>query len=78
MGETGTAAKGAAIIHAHGGWFGRNGHAYGICRAVASSAGADTFIPDYRLAPEHPFPAAVTDVGHAIADSLTMGSTRSP
>jgi epsilon-lactone hydrolase len=56
--------KGAAIIHLHGGWFN-----FGSARAyqnlvghIASSAGADAFIPDYRLAPEHPFPAAVTDV----------------
>jgi monoterpene epsilon-lactone hydrolase len=56
--------KGAAIIHVHGGWFN-----FGTARAyrnlvghIASSAGADAFIPDYRLAPEHPFPAAVTDV----------------
>ena len=56
--------KGAAIIHVHGGWFN-----FGSARAyrnfvghIASSAGADAFIPDYRLAPEHPFPAAVTDV----------------
>jgi len=56
--------KGAAIIHVHGGWFN-----LGTARAyrnfvghIASSAGADAFIPDYRLAPEHPFPAAVADV----------------
>jgi acetyl esterase/lipase len=56
--------KGAAIIHVHGGWFN-----FGSARAyrnlvghIASSAGADAFIPDYRLAPEHLFPAAVTDV----------------
>ena len=58
------ARKGAAIIHVHGGWFN-----FGTARAyrnlvghIASSAGADAFIPDYRLAPEHLFPAAVTDV----------------
>src|SRR6266550_125871 len=56
--------KGAAIIHVHGGWFN-----FGSARAyrnlvghIASSAGADAFIPDYRLAPENLFPAAVTDV----------------
>jgi monoterpene epsilon-lactone hydrolase len=56
--------KGAAIIHVHGGWFN-----FGSARAyrnlvghIASSAGADAFIPDFRLAPEHPFPAAVDDV----------------
>src|SRR6267143_258159 len=56
--------KGAAIIHLHGGWFN-----FGTARAyrnlvghIASSAGADAFITEYRLAPEHLFPAAVTDV----------------
>src|SRR5713226_5641754 len=56
--------KGAAIIHVHGGWFN-----LGTARAyrnfvghIASSAGADAFVPDYRLAPEHRFPAAVADV----------------
>jgi acetyl esterase/lipase len=38
-------------------------HAYrNFVGHIASSAGADAFIPDYRLAPEHLFPAAVTDV----------------
>jgi len=52
------------ILHAHGGWFN-----WGSAKAyrnfvghIASSAGANAFIPDYRLAPEHPFPAAVRDI----------------
>ena len=57
------AQKGAAILHLHGGWFNWE-TAQAFCNLVghiAKSAGADAFIPDYRLAPEHPFPAAVKD-----------------
>ena len=61
--KTGRARKGAAILHLHGGWFN-----WGTAQAfrnlvghIGLSAGADAFIPDYRLAPEHPFPAAVKD-----------------
>jgi acetyl esterase/lipase len=56
--------KGAAIIHAHGGWFNfGSAHAYrNLVGQIASRAGADAFIPDYRLAPEHLFPAAIMDV----------------
>jgi epsilon-lactone hydrolase len=53
-----------AIVHMHGGWFN-----FGSAKAyrhlvghIAARAGARAFIPDYRLAPEHPFPAAVDDV----------------
>jgi acetyl esterase/lipase len=53
-----------AILHVHGGWF----HA-GSATAyrhfvghIAARAGTRAFVPDYRLAPEHPFPAAVDDV----------------
>jgi acetyl esterase/lipase len=56
--------KGTAILHAHGGWFN-----WGTAQAfrnfvghIALNAGADAFVPDYRLAPEHPFPAAVKDL----------------
>jgi acetyl esterase/lipase len=54
----------AAILHLHGGWFNFGGaeafrHLVGH---IAARAGAKAFIPDYRLAPEHPFPAAVDDV----------------
>src|SRR6266404_2912519 len=53
-----------AIVHLHGGWF--NFGSAKACRYlvghIAARAGARAFIPDYRLAPEHPFPAAVDDV----------------
>jgi len=55
--------SGEAILHLHGGWF-NFGSAKAYCHLVghiAARAGARTFVPDYRLAPEHPFPAAVDD-----------------
>jgi len=53
-----------AILHVHGGWFNLGtARAYrNLVGHIASRAGADAFIPDYRLAPEHLFPAAVVDV----------------
>jgi len=56
--------KGTAILHVHGGWFNLgSARVYrNFVAHLASSADADAFIPDYRLAPEEPFPAAVTDV----------------
>jgi epsilon-lactone hydrolase len=54
----------AAIMYIHGGWF-----ALGTAKAyrnfaghIAVNAGTDTFVPDYGLSPEHPFPAAVRDL----------------
>jgi epsilon-lactone hydrolase len=55
--------EGSAILHLHGGWF-NWGTAQAFCNLVghiALRAGTPAFIPDYRLAPEHPFPAAVRD-----------------
>lgn len=56
--------SGEAILHLHAGWFN-----LGTAKAfrhlvghIAARAGASAFIPDYRLAPEHLFPAAVDDV----------------
>jgi monoterpene epsilon-lactone hydrolase len=53
-----------AIVHLHGGWFN-----FGSAKAyrhlvghIAARAGARAFIPEYRLAPEHPYPAATDDV----------------
>lgn len=54
----------AAVLHIHGGWFN-----WGSAKAFRNLAGhlaiyarAVAFVPDYRLAPEHPFPAALEDV----------------
>ena len=70
--------KGAAIIHAHGGWFNLgSARAYrNFVGQIASSAGSDAFIPDYRLAPEHPFPAAVTDVEACYRGLAAKGISR--
>ena len=58
------ARKSAAILHLHGGWFnwGTASAFRNLVGHIAKAAGADAFIPDYPLAPEHPFPAAVKDV----------------
>jgi epsilon-lactone hydrolase len=55
---------GEAILHVHGGWF-SSGSAMAyrhLVGHIAARAGARAFVPDYRLALEHPFPAAVDDV----------------
>jgi len=54
----------AAILHSHGGWFNAgSATAYRhFVGHIAARAGTRAFVPDYRLAPEHPFPAAVDDV----------------
>ena len=53
-----------AILHVHGGWFNAgSASAYRhFVGHIAARAGARAFVPDYRLAPEHPFPSAVDDV----------------
>jgi monoterpene epsilon-lactone hydrolase len=66
---------GEAILHLHGGWFN-----WGSAQAfrhlvgyIAAHAGAAAFIPDYRLALEHPFPAAVDDVQACYRGMLERG-----
>ena len=65
----------AVILHIHGGWFN-----WGSAKAfrnlvghLAIHAGAFAFTPDYRLAPEHPFPAAPEDVRACYAGLIELG-----
>jgi acetyl esterase/lipase len=53
-----------AILHLHGGWFnfGSANAFRHLVAQIAGRSGVKAFVPDYRLAPEHPFPAAVDDV----------------
>jgi len=58
-----SAPSGAAILFFHGGGgvLGDIGTHDTLCRALCHDTGATVFSVDYRLAPEHPFPAAVYD-----------------
>jgi acetyl esterase len=54
---------GALLVYYHGGgWTICDLETHdGTCRFLAASSGASVLSVDYRLAPEHPFPAAVED-----------------
>jgi acetyl esterase/lipase len=72
------ARPGARILYLHGG-----GYVLGSAQALTSFAGqiatrvgADTFVPDYRLAPEHPFPAAIDDAVAAYRGLVAGGAER--
>jgi monoterpene epsilon-lactone hydrolase len=67
-----------AVIHLHGGWFN-----WGSARAyrhlggqIAAAAGVAVFLPDYRLAPEHPFPAATEDVRACYDGLVELGFSK--
>jgi acetyl esterase len=51
------------VVYLHGGgWvMGNLDSVDAVCRALASDAGARVVSVDYRLAPEHPFPAGLED-----------------
>jgi epsilon-lactone hydrolase len=73
--EPANAPTHAVILHLHGGWFN-----WGTAEAfrhlvghMARSAGVSAFVPDYRLAPEHPFPAATEDAEACYLGLLSAG-----
>jgi epsilon-lactone hydrolase len=62
---------GNVVLYVHGGGFvmGSQRTHRMVTAALAHEAAATVVVPDYRLAPEHPFPAAVDDV-RAVYDAL--------
>ncbi|MGH8964961.1 MAG: alpha/beta hydrolase fold domain-containing protein, partial [Actinomycetes bacterium] len=63
------------LLLLHGGAY-VNGSAYGfrsLAGALATATGRSVLTPDYRLAPEHPFPAAVDDAHDAHAWAAAQG-----
>ncbi|HVL02114.1 MAG TPA: alpha/beta hydrolase, partial [Dongiaceae bacterium] len=62
------------ILYLHGGGYiaGKPATYLTLCGKLASALQADVYLPDYRLAPEHPFPAAVEDALTAYRFLLTQ------
>lgn len=57
-------ARGGIIVFVHGGgWtFGSPASHERCARLLSTATGAQVLLPDYRLAPEHPCPAAIDDI----------------
>ena len=53
-----------SVLYLHGGAYtvGSAASYRSMAGFLAASADADVYLPEYRLAPEHPYPAAVNDV----------------
>lgn len=65
----------AALLYLHGGGYAIGsaaGHRH-LCAHLAAAAGITGYSVDYRLAPEHPYPAAVDDAVAAYAGLLALG-----
>jgi epsilon-lactone hydrolase len=65
------------LMHLHGGGY-IVGSAFGyrpLAGALALAADTGVLVPDYRLAPEHPFPAAIEDAVSAYRWMLDRGVT---
>ncbi|WP_316013871.1 alpha/beta hydrolase [Roseobacter sp. HKCCA0434] len=83
----GRARRDKVILMLHGGayMFGGIPSYRGLAGAVSKRTGARVLLPDYRLAPEHPFPAAIEDavasyrhlldIGHAPEDIALLGDS---
>lgn len=65
----------AALLYLHGGGYvigSPKSHRH-LAAAISDASGLPVFLPHYRLAPEHPFPAAVDDAVAAYKGLLESG-----
>ena len=79
LGEPARAARGT-ILYLHGGaWVMHLPNAYRrIAAALSVQTGMRVLLPDYRLAPEHPFPAAIDDCFAAYTWLVEQGHAGRP
>lgn len=71
----GTQAPQRVVLYLHGGAFVMGGFASHrkLAASIAQAAQAEVWLPDYRLAPEHPYPAALQDALAVYAHLLEQG-----
>jgi acetyl esterase/lipase len=69
------ARQDGAMLYLHGGGYtlGSPVSYRGVVSQIAAAANVQTYAPDYRLAPEHPFPAAIDDAHEAFLALLATG-----
>ena len=69
-------ASGGLVVYFHGGgWVVGDLDTHdSVCRALARSSGARVLSVDYRLAPEHPFPAGVDDALASFRDAVARAA----
>jgi len=62
--EPEVAAANRVILYAHGGSFvaGSCKASWNLCASLANECACKLFLPEYRLAPEYPFPAGLEDI----------------
>ena len=71
---TPSSPNGRMLFFHGGGWVaGGVGTHDGVCRRLANAAGVEVVAVDYRLAPEHAFPAGLDDAEAAIHWALSDG-----
>jgi acetyl esterase/lipase len=72
------ARPGEVVLHVHGGWFNwSSAQAFRhLVGHIAVGAGVQAFVPDYRLAPEHPFPAAQEDIRASYLGLIERGFSK--
>jgi monoterpene epsilon-lactone hydrolase len=75
----GRAAAQVTVVHFHGGGYcvGSPAEARDWAAHLSARAGCRVILPDYRLAPEHPHPAAVDDA-RAVVSAVLADAARGP
>ncbi|HEY9314226.1 alpha/beta hydrolase [Williamsia sp.] len=73
--SVGPTQQGQTILYLHGGGYvtGSPRSHRGLTTSLAAAAGAELYVLEYRLAPEHPCPAAVDDAVAAFLELVTRG-----
>jgi acetyl esterase len=73
-------APAGLLVYLHGGgWVvGALDDYDALARTLAAQSGCAVLLPDYRLAPEHPFPAGLEDAVDAVLHARTLAGPEAP